>query len=176
MFNKSLKAVRMNQSGFTLVELMVVVAIIGILSAIAIPNFQSYQRKARQKEGQVMLSGMYMAEVSNFAERQTYTTCLRQIGFTPTGATRYTVGFGANGILAAASFGGTTNCTLAADGQFVGTVTGSPAATALVAGYVVNAAGTTFIAGAVGAIGGSSNDIWTVNHNKAFTMTSNGTL
>jgi type IV pilus assembly protein PilA len=38
---------RTNQKGFTLIELMIVIAIIGILSAIAIPNFLSYRRKGQ---------------------------------------------------------------------------------------------------------------------------------
>lgn len=39
-----------NQEGFTLIELMIVVGIIGILVAIAAPNFSRYQSKARQSE------------------------------------------------------------------------------------------------------------------------------
>lgn len=75
----------MTEAGFTLVELMIVVAIIGILAAIAIPNFQKYQAKARQKEAAIQLSAAYTAEISFRGEYGTYGGCLNQAGFRPEG-------------------------------------------------------------------------------------------
>jgi len=57
------------QSGFTLIELMIVVAIIGILAAIAIPNFLQYQMKSRQSEAKTNLQAIKTSEVSFQAER-----------------------------------------------------------------------------------------------------------
>jgi type IV pilus assembly protein PilA len=82
---KKMNAVRLAEAGFTLVELMIVVAIIGILASIAIPNFQRYQAKARQKEAQLSLSGIYTAQLSNKGEWGTYTSCLGGAGFRPEG-------------------------------------------------------------------------------------------
>ncbi len=57
------------QEGFTLIELMIVVAIIGILAAIAIPNFLQYQMKSRQSEAKTNLMAIKTSEVSWQGER-----------------------------------------------------------------------------------------------------------
>ena len=60
------------QKGFTLIELMIVVAIIGILAAIAIPNFLQYQMKSRQSEAKTNLQAIRTSEISFQAEQGCY--------------------------------------------------------------------------------------------------------
>jgi type IV pilus assembly protein PilA len=68
------------QEGFTLIELMIVVAIIGILAAIAIPNFLTYQLKSRQSEAKTNLQAIKTSEVSFQAERGCYVGIAVEVG------------------------------------------------------------------------------------------------
>ena len=61
-----------NRKGFTLVELMIVVAIIGILAAIAIPNFLQFRLKAKTSEAKSNLGAIRSTEVAYFAEWDFY--------------------------------------------------------------------------------------------------------
>ncbi|MCJ8340483.1 MAG: pilin [Pseudomonadales bacterium] len=55
------------QQGFTLIELMIVVAIIGILAAIALPAYQDYTKRAKVSEGLSLAAGAKTAVVEYFA-------------------------------------------------------------------------------------------------------------
>src|SRR5207244_5228464 len=80
---------------FTLIELMIVVAIIGILAAIAIPNFMTYQAKSRQSEAKVNLGGVFTTATSYFAENNTFSTATGDtLGYKPAGTSRYMIYYG----------------------------------------------------------------------------------
>lgn len=60
------------QQGFTLIELMIVVAIVGILAAIALPAYQDYTRRAKVTEGMSLASGAKTAATEFFSSQGTW--------------------------------------------------------------------------------------------------------
>jgi type IV pilus assembly protein PilA len=154
-----LSRIKGNQ-GFTLIELMIVVAIIGILAAIAIPNFMTYQAKARQSEAKIGLGGIFTSATTYFAENNTYAaTSPGTLGYSPAGTPKYTFYYS------------NWNFTPVGSPQDTGSGTCNATAT-LPTG--VTASGTGFTAGAGANIDGDPTcDVWTMNDARTLTNISN---
>ncbi|WP_339080126.1 type IV pilin protein [Pseudomonas sp. TMP9] len=66
----------MKQQGFSLIELMIVIAIIGILAAIAYPSYQNYVLRSGRADGQAKLMEILQAQERFYSQNQTYVTNL----------------------------------------------------------------------------------------------------
>lgn len=75
-----MKKGRTKQKGFTLVELMVVVIIVGILASVAVPIYRANIRKAMASEGAALLGSVLTAQRIYYAEHNTYTTTKANLG------------------------------------------------------------------------------------------------
>ena len=88
---------RKSQAGFTFIELMIVVGIIGILAAIAVPSYLRFQARAKQSEAKTNLGAIFKAQRAYFAEKSIYGS-FADIGFAPEGQNRYTYASGLDNI------------------------------------------------------------------------------
>jgi len=138
-----------HQQGFSLTELMIVVAIIGILATIAIPNFLRYQAKAKQTEAKNNLVAIHTGEIAYFAENNGYIDDFNAIGFAVSGASQryyYKIGKAGSGVLP-------PGCT---------------------ASNLDAVSATAFTAVAIGNIDGDATcDIWTINDQKVLINVTN---
>ncbi|MFN8847519.1 MAG: type IV pilin protein [Bdellovibrionales bacterium] len=82
-----------DQKGFTVVELMVVTAVVGVLSVIAMSSYEDLQANAKRSEAKSSLSALYIAQKSFNSEFGGYSGNLRAVGFSPTGDVLYNIGF-----------------------------------------------------------------------------------
>ena len=66
------KFVKKDEKGFTLIELMIVIAIIGILAAIAIPQFSAYRTRSYNASANADLRNLATAQEAYYVDKQTY--------------------------------------------------------------------------------------------------------
>ena len=187
---KKVSQVALFARGFTLVELMVVVAIIGMLAAIAIPNYQRLQAKARQSEAKSNLANIQTVEVAYAVDASTFTACLTNIGFADVAPTRYyTSGFltSAGNLSNCGPAGGaacsnvynsastvTSSCTPGPGvTSFVATAAakgGTVVADTAIVGTVLNQSSFTATSdGGIDPTGAKAHDLWSISDNAALT-------
>ena len=183
---------RSNKKGFSLIEMMVVVGIIGVLTTIAVPNFMRFTAKAKQTHAKTELSTIYGTEKAFFTEFGVYHPNLIFIGYTPDGAKLdangcpqagasnwpvryYAVGFPATGVAATVPGVTTVPCSTGSGATYATVFPRLDTAGALkidIPSASAMTPATDFVIGAAGKISSkAANDEWTMDSDKVLTNT-----
>jgi type IV pilus assembly protein PilA len=152
--------------GFTIIELMLVVSIIGVLAAIAIPTFMGYQTISKQSEAKVNLAGIFTSEHTYFTEHNFFTEDIISSGFAFSGTPRY---YDFTCATPAAISGTAPNFTCSWEtGAWIGMHTapdGPPTGSSFGLNEIPGAQGNYFTAIAVGNVDDDPTmDVWTITH------------
>lgn len=182
-----MKKIFKSKRAFSLIELMVVVAIIGVLASIGIPQYSKFQAKARQSEAKISLAALFTAEESFRQEWNQFSTDLVNIGFGVTGSRlRYKTGFAAAVCTGYVTTGGApaevANVTNTwSDGTNANTSSASWAVTITAptsSGAACSVTTSTFTGAAYGTVGATATnpgatggDTWTINQGKLLSNT-----
>lgn len=147
------------KKAFSIIELMIVVAIIAFLAAIAVPKIFNYYAKAKQAEVAINLASLHTAQQAYYAEHGTYSNILSGpggIGWKPEGNFYYTYGFYFSGAQEGVNY-------------FVGKL-GTPPQN--LSGS--NATKDNFIAKSAGNVNSKSIDVWQIDESKKLEHVING--
>lgn len=186
-------------AGFSLVELMVVIAIIGVLATIAIPKYNVFIAKSRTSEAESNLAGIYSFNKNFFTEYNGYASDLKCMGFHFEGKVRYNTGFSASAVPTNYASQNGSACAYTAWNSRQATMCFAPGGTPTTAIPCVRLAGSdgndvpvmnttytsppaaasgfgTFKAESIGMITGTTiADVWSLDENKQLTHNVDGT-
>jgi type IV pilus assembly protein PilA len=105
------------QKGFTLIELMIVVAIIGILAAIAIPAYQDYTIRSQVTEGMNLAGALKAAIAEQYAQTGAWPTDLAALGIDTSPSGKYVTGVVVDSGTINITYGNQANANISAAGS-----------------------------------------------------------